>query len=189
MQENSTHNAKHHSQRTMIVAGSHRIGSYSSALAHVVGKRLTDRGQEVDLIEVSTLDLPMHNPIDHRNPEGSADPRVRDFCHRVRQADSFVWITPIYHGSYSSGLKKIIDHVNISLMENKPVAVMAHGGGRFSGSAIDHLRAVGVNLHAQVINVAVATNTTDFTETETMPILTSETIIARIDRAIEQLLH
>lgn len=175
-------------RRTMVLVGSHRTGSYSTALAHAVSEQLAAEGHEIDLIEVAELDLPIHNPVDHNDPESSADPRVRSFAQRVRDASSFVWITPIYHGSYSSGFKKAIDNINISLMQNKPVAVMAHGGGRFGGSVLDHLRAIGINLHAQVINVAVITNPTDFAETESKPKLVNEAIHARIERVVEQLL-
>ncbi|MDO5052603.1 MAG: NAD(P)H-dependent oxidoreductase [Pseudoclavibacter sp.] len=176
-------------RRIMILAGSHRTGAYSTALARAVAERLVAEGREVDLVELAGLDLPMHDPIDHRDPEASADPRVRTFARRVREAGSFVWISPVYHGSYSSGFKNAIDNVNISLMQGKPVAVMVHGGGRFSGSALDHLRAVGVNLHARVLNVGVVTNTSDFTQTEAGPQLTSEAIHARLERVVDELLE
>lgn len=175
-------------RRTMVLAGSHRLGAYSTALAQTVAARLAAEGQDVDLIEVASLDLPLHNPDDHRDPMSSTDSRVRSFALRVQEANSFVWVTPIYHGSYSSGFKNAIDNVNISLMQDKPIAVMAHGGGRFGGSVLDHLRVIGVNLHARVINTAVATNNTDFAETHEGPKLTSEIILARIDRAVTELL-
>jgi NAD(P)H-dependent FMN reductase/nucleoside-diphosphate-sugar epimerase len=174
--------------RTLILAGSHRIGAYSTALAHAVEELLLRQGHEVDLVEIAKLDLPLHNPADHHNPEGSADSRVRDFAARVRAATSFVWITPIYHGSFSSGFKNALDNINIPLMEGKPVAVMAHGGGRFGGSVLDHLRTIVVNLHARVLNVAVATNNSDFAATEQGLQLTSEVIKERLERVATEML-
>lgn len=181
------HTTETRPHRTMVIAGSHRKGHYTSALAKEVAAQLSSRNCAVDLIEVTDIDLPMHNPEDHHDPEGSTDPRVREFAKCVRETDSFVWISPIYNGSYSSGIKLLIDNMNIPLMQGKPVAVMVQGGGRFSGSVIDHLRAIGVNLHADVVNTAVATNRTDFEVTENEISLVSEEIRARIERALNQL--
>ncbi len=189
MQDHSTDTpAGQGGPRTLILAGSHRVGAYSTALARAAKELLVALGHEVDLVEVATLDLPSHDPVDHRDPEGSADPRVRDFARRVRAATSFVWVTPIYHGSYSSGFKNALDNINIALMEDKPVAVMSHGGGRFGGSVLDHLRTIVVSLHARVLNVGVATNSTDFLETDAGPRLASEMITARLERVVAELL-
>lgn len=189
MQDHGTDgDARRGGPRTLILAGSHRVGAYSTALARTIEELLVKQGHEVDLVEVATLDLPLHNPVDHRDPEGSADARVRDFARRVRMATSFVWITPIYHGSFSSGFKNALDNISIPLMEGKPVAVMSHGGGRFGGSVLDHLRTVVVSLHGRVLNVGVATNDPDFVETENGLRMASEVIAARLERVAAELL-
>lgn len=175
--------------RIMILSGSHRAGWYTTALADEVARQLRTKDVEIDFVEVSTADLPMHNPDDHKDPKASDDPRVRSFARRAEKADGYVWLSPIYHGSYSSGLKRIIDHLNISLIHEKPVGIMVHGGGRFSGSAIEHLRTVGFNLHAAVVNTAVATNVSDFSETDTGKVLTNPDIQHRISHLIDQLIE
>lgn len=173
--------------RIMIISGSHRTGWYTSALATEVVHEITSRKGVVDLIEVSEIDLPMHNPQDHNDPHSSKDHRVRKFAERVQRTDAFVWISPIYHGSYSSGIKRVIDHLNITLMTEKPVCLMVHGGGRFGSSAIDHMRSIAFNLHARVINTAVATNRDDFESCDSQISISNTDIQKRISRAVGQL--
>ncbi|MBZ8176282.1 hypothetical protein GSS88_00470 [Corynebacterium sp. 3HC-13] len=171
----------------MILAGSHRIGWHTSALAAEAARQLREKGHSVDFVEVSALDLPMHNPEDHQNPHASGDSRVRGFADRIQAASAFIFVTPIYHGSYSSWLKRVIDHFTISLVHDKPMAIMVHGGGRFSGSAIEHLRSICVNLHGRLINTAVATNVGDFSADNGTLRVSNDIIVGRVERVVEQI--
>jgi NAD(P)H-dependent FMN reductase len=73
-------------------------------------------------------------------PAGSHTARLRE---RVARADAVVLATPVYHGTFSGLLKNALDHLTGDAFAQRPVGVLAAGGGSRSGSvACDQLRSV-----------------------------------------------
>lgn len=174
--------------KIMIITGSHRTKSYSTALAHAVADKIRNRGLDVDFAEIAELGLPFHDPIDHAAPQLSKNSAVRDFASRALEATGFVWVTPIYQGSFTSGFKNALDNLNIKIVKDKKVALMCHGGGRFGGSALDQMRTVAVNLHADLVTRGVITNPNDFEIVDDVITLSNPEILERIDIILDAML-
>ena len=127
------------------VAGSLREDSASRlALKHAL-RGAGRAGAETDHIDLRNLELPLYN-ADHRDT-GDADELRR----RIREADSVILSTPMYHGSYSSVLKTALDYCGFDEFENKTVGLLAVAGGHFPITALEHLRSVCRALDAWVI--------------------------------------
>jgi NAD(P)H-dependent FMN reductase len=172
---------------TLILSGSGRPKSHSVALARAVSGALANRGMSSRIIDLSTYGLPFHNPVDHHDPLSSASPLVRELAGLALAADSLVWITPIYHGSMSGILKNAIDNLYMDLTEDKPLMLVANGGGRFGGSVFDHMRAAAVSQHMNAVTCQVLALPADFAETADGYELTEPAIAARIAKAAGQL--
>jgi len=84
-----------------------------------------------------------------RRDAGDA-PAVRQ---RVRDADALLLATPVYHHSYASPLKTVIDYCGFDEFEDTVVGVLAVSGGGAGGApseALAHLRGVVTGLRAWV---------------------------------------
>lgn len=127
------------------VCGSLREGSYTRiALDHALDAA-ADAGATIDHIDLRPLDLPIYNGDD--NDAGDA----ADLRRRVRQADSVVLGSPMYHGSYSSTLKNALDYCGFDEFENTTVGLLAVSGGSFPVPTLNHLRSVCRALDAWVL--------------------------------------
>lgn len=102
-------------------------------------------GVETDLIDPRRLELPMY---DDDRPE---PPDAARLTERLRAADAIVLGTPVYHGSYSSPLKTILDYSGFDEFRDVTVGLVAVSGGAFPITALDHLRSVLRSLNAWVL--------------------------------------
>jgi NAD(P)H-dependent FMN reductase len=127
------------------VCGSLREGSYTRiALDHALDTAI-DAGATTDHIDLRTLDLPVYNADD--NDAGDAE----DLRCRMRQADSVIIGSPMYHGSYSSTLKNALDYCGFDEFETTTVGLLAVSGGSFPVPTLNHLRSVCRALDAWVL--------------------------------------
>jgi NAD(P)H-dependent FMN reductase len=132
------------------LCGSLRSESYTRlALEHVLAG-VEDAGGTGQLLDLREYDLPTFDA--DAEPTGDAEQLVRE----VREADSIVLGTPMYHGSYSSPLKTAIDYCGFDEFEDETVGLLAVAGGQFPVSALEHLRTVCRALNAWVIPHQVA---------------------------------
>ena len=166
--------------RVLIVPGSVRHPSHSVALAHAIKTRFRDPFEVVMLEDVSS---PPADPRFHRNPLNHELPEIRDLAHLAHSSDAFVWVSPLYHNSYSSHLKTILDHLSIGQFANKVVGLASHGGNR-SSQAVDHLRIVARGLNAVTTASQVCTADSDYGPTDSGYELTNGDILDRIDRLV-----
>ncbi|ELY65772.1 NADPH-dependent FMN reductase [Natronococcus jeotgali] len=127
------------------VVGSLREGSYTRpALRHALDAAEAS-GASAELIDLRELELPLFDADD--DEAGDAPELAR----RIREADSVLLGTPMYHGSYSSVLKTALDYCGFDEFENKTVGLLAVSGGSFPVGALDHLRVVCRALDAWVL--------------------------------------
>ena len=166
--------------RVLIMPGSVRNPSHSVALAHAIKSRFRAPFEAVMLEEISG---PPADPRFHRNPLDHELPSIRNLAHLAQSSDAFVWVSPLYHNSYSSHLKTILDHLSIGQFANKVVGLASHGGNR-STQAVDHLRIVARGLNAVTTASQVCTADSDYVANESGYELTSRDILDRIDRLV-----
>lgn len=96
---------------------------------------------EVDVIDLRDQHRSLQNMLDWDHPPaGSQTAQLRE---RVARADAVVLATPTYHGTFSGLLKNALDHLAGDAFAQRPVGVLAAGGGLRSGLvACDQLRSV-----------------------------------------------
>lgn len=136
--------------RIVALCGSLRDQSTTrAALAHTLAAA-EQQGATTDMIDLREMDVPLY---DADRPNAGDVPELKE---RVRAADGIVLGTPVYHGSYSSGLKTALDYCGFEEFEEKPVGLLTVAGGRFPTPGIMHLHAVCVWLRAHPLPHHVA---------------------------------
>ena len=131
--------------RVVGIAGSLREGSASrEAVEHALDEA-ERAGASTELLDLREYDLPMIDP-DEDDPEDAKRLKAS-----VREADSILLASPMYHGSYSSPLKTALDYCGFDEFENKTVGLLAVAGGSFPIAALEHLRSVCRALDAWVV--------------------------------------
>jgi FMN reductase len=91
--------------KVLGVAGSLRVGSYSSRALRLVLELAGRRGAKTRFLELRAVPLPLYNPDDE-----SATDAVREVGEAVLWADAFVLASPDYHGTLSGAMKNFLDY-------------------------------------------------------------------------------
>jgi len=120
------------SNRILVFYGSYRSDRMGIRLAQFVVERLRRRGDEVELIDAKTINLPMLDRMYKEYPKGEAPEALERLAGKIRDADGFVFITGEYNWGIQPGLKNLTDH----FLEEwfwRPAAIASYSAGRFSG--------------------------------------------------------
>jgi NAD(P)H-dependent FMN reductase len=127
------------------VVGSLRDGSYTRIAVERALEAARETGATTELVDLREYDLPVFDADDR--DAGDAAKLTRT----VREADSILLGTPVYHGSYSAPLKNALDYCGFDEFENKTVGLLAVAGGGFPITPLEHLRSVCRALNCWVI--------------------------------------
>ena len=127
------------------VVGSLRDASYTRIAVERALDAAAEAGGTTELLDLREYDLPVFDADDR---EAGDAPEV---TRRIREADSILLGTPVYHGSYSAPLKNALDYCGFEEFENKTVGLLAVAGGGFPITALEHLRSVCRALNCWVI--------------------------------------
>lgn len=122
----------------------------AKALAVTVDELRRAGGIEVDVVDPADLDL--------RTP-GTQDPElVKILQEKVTAATGVILSTPEYHGSYSSVIKLLIEHLGYpSMLSGKPVALLGVAAGAIGAiKSLEHLRSVCSHIGAIVLPGSVS---------------------------------
>jgi NAD(P)H-dependent FMN reductase len=133
--------------RTHVAAvpGSLREKSKTRVALRAALAAAEDEGATTDLLDLREMDLPLYD-ADHTDA-GDA-PALRK---RLRDADAVILGTPVYHHSYASPLKTVLDYCGFEEFEDTLVGVLAVAGGGAGGfptEALGHLRGAVLGLRA-----------------------------------------
>jgi chromate reductase len=122
-----------------IISGTNRPGSRSLQICHIVQKIYRALGEEIELIDLKTLDIHTANG-DYGD---SASPEMKSAIVKINRAEGLVIVCPEYNGSYPGVLKYFIDHWKYpESFEFRPVAFIGLGG-KFGGlRPVEHLQGV-----------------------------------------------
>jgi AraC-like DNA-binding protein len=115
---------------------------------------------------------------------GSAYGELRE---RANAAEALVFVTPLYHSSFSGALKTALDHLETGHLAGKPVALLSTSSSS-SAQAIDHLRVVVGALRGVVIPSYVVATDTDFSYVDDAYQLTGARILERVVDLVEELM-
>lgn len=145
----------------VILVGSSDAESHSLHLGKAIQDRLVELDSNVDLLNLIDCGLPLYDRRVERDESYSQ--KIKDFIHRSSNADAFVWITPIYHNSYSAVLKNALDWHHATEFTGKVLGLASNGGNR-SPQAVDQLTLVARSQGMITIPTRVCTDSTDFDE-------------------------
>jgi NAD(P)H-dependent FMN reductase len=140
----------------LLVCGSPRPDGLTSQALDLVQQLLIERGCETRRLGVHDLDLPLYGM------KACAAPQAAAWRQAVREATALVIGSPEYHGSFSGGLKNLLDYLEIGLVEGKPAAMLVTAGSPRSGvGTLSAMRTVLRNLHVPVIVEQMAVSPRD----------------------------
>ncbi len=129
----------------VAVCSSMRDGSHTrTALKHVLDAA-EEAGAETELIDVRKYDLPIFDP-DEEEPEAAVEIK-----RKIRNADSVILGSPVYHGSYTSAFRNVHDYCSFDEFEDTTVGLLAVAGGGSYGSTLDHMRITVRGVHGWVL--------------------------------------
>jgi azobenzene reductase len=171
--------------RILLLGGSHGKPSHTCALLRAAEHCLSLRGASTSRWDIAAT------PVSAALRESlSRDEAVaaRALVSAAAAADGFVIATPLYHGSYSGGVKDALDHLSANEVQGKVVALLSHSGSFPATQALDHLRAVARSLRALAISGQVVTVDGDYRLYDDRYVLASDEIDARLGAVADELL-
>jgi len=126
------------------LGGSTRKDSSAEVLLCKALLKAQEAGMRTDRYLLATNDLPVFKESLLATPP----PAVGELLDKVRQADAFIFCSPVYHGTISGAFKNAIDYFQALAVEGRPwltgkaAGLMAVGGTPMGGanaiSAMDH---------------------------------------------------
>lgn len=128
--------------RIVGIGGSLSKNSTSLAALKLALQGAAEAGAEVELIDVSTLNLPFYSP------EGEAPEAARRLAESVYQADGLLWASPLYHGTISGSFKNAIDWLQLlgdrepAYLTDKVVGLISTAGGAHGVQAVSTMQAI-----------------------------------------------
>jgi len=166
-------------KKIIILVGSGTEKSRSLSLSKAIEAALAKRDLEIELIDLLELNLPVFSAKVEATK--THDAKTQAFLDKSRQADGWVWVTPVYHNSYSSLLKTALDWQHFSF-DGKVLGMASHGGQ--SPAAVDQLLMVARAQHFVDIPTRICTDNNDFDDKKQ---LVSEDIKQRIEHFADEL--
>lgn len=159
--------------KILILVGSASQNSHSLGLGRSIQNGLQGRGVEAELIDLITYSLPgFDREVDKAKTH---DEKTAQFIAKSHEADGFVWVTPVYHNSFSATLKNALDWQHFSL-DGKTVGFASNGGNR-APVALDQLSVVARSQHLISSPSRVCTSAEDYDDDMN---ITPEDIVNRI---------
>ncbi len=167
--------------KILLLIGSADAQSHSLALGEAIQTQLKELGAQTEIINLVEYGLPLYNRGIERSD--TLDAKTREFLKKSLIADGFVWVTPIYHNSYSAMLKNALDWHHTIKFSGKIVGLVSNGGNR-SPQAVDQLMLVARSQGLVTIPTRICTDAADFDETHQ---LSDASITERIARFSHEL--
>lgn len=142
--------------RLKVIVGSRRPNRSADLVVPWIERRVVDRGTfDVDLLDLKDWNLPLFQEhpgsIGDMNDPVYSQPIVREWNHKIREAEALLIVTPEYLHGMPGLLKNALDNVFLSFaFRNKPVAAVSYSTGIAGGSrALENLAHVA--LEAEMI--------------------------------------
>lgn len=170
--------------KILLLVGSGDSNSHSLHLGQAIETKLKELGAKTELINLVEYGLPLYDrSIERQNAQ---DEKTRSFLDKSLEMDAFVWVTPIYHNSYSSTLKNALDWHHSTKFPGKVVGLASNGGNR-SPQACDQLTLVARSQYMLTIPTRVCTDE-DVDYDDDLNIK-EPSILSRIDKFAEELVE
>ena len=133
------------SPRVVGVCGSLRDGSHTRTAIERALVEAGSFGGSTQLVDLREYELPVFDPD---NREAGDANRLKE---TLRESDSIILGSPMYHGSYAAPLKNAMDYCGFDEFEETTVGLLGVSGGRFPTTTLEHLRSVCRAVNAWVL--------------------------------------
>jgi NAD(P)H-dependent FMN reductase len=118
--------------RILVLYGSYRADRTGIRLANYIVRQLAARGDEAELIDAKSINLPILDRMYKEYPKGTAPAALETLATKIREADAFILVTGEYNWGVQPGLKNLTDH----FLEEwfwRPAAIASYSAGRIAG--------------------------------------------------------
>ncbi|GAB2798735.1 arsenic resistance protein ArsH [Hymenobacter luteus] len=141
--------------KTILCVNGAALASRSADhLTQAVVTALAAHPVRVQAVAVAELGLPLLGPLTADLP-----PAVHRWLQLAGEADAFVWLTPLYHGSFTGSLKNALDWLEYlqpqGYLQDKYVGLVAFSDGQQALQAILGLEQVAHALRAWTLPYSV----------------------------------
>lgn len=132
----------------VVVCGTNREGALSRLLAREVAQTYTERGHEVDFLDMAELPADALLPTAYKEKTPSVDALVQRFL----ACDGAVFVIPEYNGSYPGIVKLFVDMLPYPEgFDSRPCAFIGLAAGQFKSlRAVEHFQQVAGYRNAYV---------------------------------------
>lgn len=137
--------------RVVAVSGSLRDGSYTKAALRYALDAAETAGVETELIDLAEADLPLYDPDRATAEAGDAESLLAT----VREADGVILGSPVYHSSYSGGLRSFHDYCGFDEYEETVVGLLVAAGGGTIADTLNDMRTTVRGVHGWVLPTQV----------------------------------
>jgi len=119
--------------RILVFYGSYRGDRMGIRLANYAVSELGARGNEVELIDAKSIDLPMLDRMYKEYQRGAAPEALEALAAKIIAADAFVFVAGEYNWGPQPGLKNLTDHF-LEEFFWRPAAILSYSAGRIGGA-------------------------------------------------------
>ena len=141
--------------RLAMIIGSTRPTRFADKPATWLASVAAERDDlSLETLDLRDFHLPYFAEISSNLHAPSQDPAVLEWQDALRPFDGYVSVTPEYNHSIPGVLKNALDQAYVEWMR-KPFSALSYGGNG-GVRAVEHLRAIGVELHMAPVRNAVA---------------------------------
>lgn len=140
--------------RIAVIIGSTRKTRFADKPAEWFMSKVADHPElDFELVDLRDFDLPLFDEAASNLWAPSQDPRAVAWQKKVGEFDGYVFIVAEYNHSITGSLKNALDQAFVE-WNHKPAAAVAYGGVG-GARAVEHLRAIAVELEMVPIRGAV----------------------------------
>lgn len=145
-----------------IIIGSTRDARFADKPANWLLAKAKEISTDLDfeLVDLKDYALPMFNEMASNLWMPSADAKAVAWQEKMAEFDGYIFVTPEYNSSIPASLKNALDQAGKEWVR-KPAAVFGYGSVG-AARAVEHLRAVTINLSMVPVRAAVYISGSDF---------------------------
>ena len=141
--------------RLAMIIGSTRPSRFAEKPATWLRSVAAERDDlTLETLDLRDFDLPFFAELSSNLHVPSEDPHALAWQDAIRPYDGYIFVTPEYNHSIPAVLKNALDQAYVEWMR-KPFSALSYGGNG-GVRAVEHLRAIGIELHMAPVRNAVA---------------------------------
>lgn len=171
-----------------IISSSLAQHSHSRLLANMISQRAQDENMETTFWDLRTKPIRTLIPEYHSETHRNLNPIIIEFLHDIKQCDTIIMATPVYHGSYSGSLKMALDQLSKDALKGKMIGFVCHGHNLLKSSLpASHMRTIVASMHGYSLHTEVCTSKADFIHENGIPTSVAADVYSRIETLFDEL--